>query len=366
MRTDRTAVGRFDLFSADEIARASGAGAAVVRALIASGRVVSFRQLVAPADAAALVRRLSRGAAETARDRSPLTGSPVSRPRSAAGHAMSLVAHAAAVASLLLAARLGLTSPDTEQRVIPTLPSDLVYLMISGPGGGGGGGGLRQNLEPPPPAVEDTVRPRVTATPIVSIRRPPPRYVRSTARLPRPVEQRLDPRDVETPLQELPPTVQAPVATVAAPAPRLAPMGLIASVSTALSAGPGIGGGAGSGRGTGAGSGDGAGLGPGSGGGTGGGPFRPGSGIEPPRLLREVRPTYTEDARRLGIEGDVTLEVTVASDGRVSAVRVVRGLGAGLDQRAAEAVRQWRFSPARRRGTPVAVIVDVSVAFTLR
>jgi TonB family protein len=140
----------------------------------------------------------------------------------------------------------------------------------------------------------------------------------------------------------------------------------MASVSNASSLGPGIGGGAGTGAGVGAGLGDGAGRGPGLGGGPGGGPFRPGTGIDPPRVVREVRPTYTADARRRGIEGDVTLEVVVSREGRVTSIRTVRGLGAGLDERAAEAVRQWRFTPARRQGAPVDVVVEVSVEFTLR
>ena len=102
------------------------------------------------------------------------------------------------------------------------------------------------------------------------------------------------------------------------------------------------------------------------GGGTGGGPYRPGSGITAPAILREVKPDYTEDARRRGLSGDVVLEIVVKSDGRVGAVRVMQGLGAGLDQRAVEAVRQWRFSPARRLGTPVDVLVEVAVEFRLR
>jgi protein TonB len=56
----------------------------------------------------------------------------------------------------------------------------------------------------------------------------------------------------------------------------------------------------------------------------------------------------------------------VDSDGRTTNIRVVRGLGAGLDQQAVAAVRQWRFSPARRNGAPVDVVVDVSVDFRLR
>ena len=138
------------------------------------------------------------------------------------------------------------------------------------------------------------------------------------------------------------------------------------SRADAGSHGPGAGGGTGSGTGTGVGEGDGPGVGPGSGGGTGGGPYRPGSGIEPPTVLREVKPTYTESARQRGITGEVVLEVVVQRDGSVRVGRVIQGLGTGLEERAIEAVRQWRFSPARRMGQPVDVIVEVVVEFRLR
>jgi TonB family protein len=94
--------------------------------------------------------------------------------------------------------------------------------------------------------------------------------------------------------------------------------------------------------------------------------LRPGSGIDAPVLLHEVKPIYTEDARRRAIEGDVMLEVVVRQDGTVGSLRVTRGLGAGLDQKSVEAVRQWRFDPARRRGVPVDVVVEVAVTFKLR
>jgi TonB family protein len=132
------------------------------------------------------------------------------------------------------------------------------------------------------------------------------------------------------------------------------------------SQGSGAGGGAGTGQGTGIGEGNGSGVGPGSGGGTGGGPYRPGAGITPPGLLREVKPDYTEEARRRGVEGDVLLEIVVRKDGGVGEVKVLQGLTGGLDQRAIDAVRQWRFSPAHRFGTPVDVIVEVAVQFKLR
>ena len=82
--------------------------------------------------------------------------------------------------------------------------------------------------------------------------------------------------------------------------------------------------------------------------------------------MREVRPTYTDEARRRAIEGDVLLEIVVRRDGSVGNVRVRRTLGAGLEQKAIEAVRQWRFVPAKKQGVPVDVIVDVAVEFKLR
>ena len=96
------------------------------------------------------------------------------------------------------------------------------------------------------------------------------------------------------------------------------------------------------------------------------GPIGRAAGSRAPTILQEVKPDYTEEARRRSLSGDVVLEIVVRSDGRVGAVRIVQGLGAGLDQRAVEAVRQWRFSPARRFGTPVDVLVEVAVEFRLR
>jgi TonB family protein len=161
------------------------------------------------------------------------------------------------------------------------------------------------------------------------------------------------------------PPVVAPIASK--PADDRDRAGVMAETrATTDSAGPGSGGGAGSGHGTGLGEGEGPGVGPGSGGGTGGGPYRPGSGIEAPQLLREVKPDYTEEARRRGIEGDVLLEIVVRRDGSVGDVRILERLGAGLDERAVGAVRQWRFSPARRLGAPVDVVVEVAVEFKLR
>jgi TonB family protein len=132
------------------------------------------------------------------------------------------------------------------------------------------------------------------------------------------------------------------------------------------SAGSGVGGGAGTGKGTGLGEGDGAGIGDGSGGGTGGGPYRPGSGVDPPKLLKEVRAEYSDAARRANLEGEVVLEIVIRRDGTVGDVKVLKGLGLGLNDQAVQSVRQWRFAPARLKGTPVDVVVEVAVEFRLR
>ena len=83
-------------------------------------------------------------------------------------------------------------------------------------------------------------------------------------------------------------------------------------------------------------------------------------------LLSKIEPEYSEEARRARFQGIVVLDTIVREDGSVQVLRVAQSLGFGLDQRAADAVRQWKFNPARRYGTPVDVIVEVAVEFKLR
>lgn len=354
-----------ELFSAEEIALAAGVDLSDVQAILQSGLVVSFRQFVAPPEAVALVRRLSRGESPDPTERSPLTVVPPTKRRSGLSLFASSLVHVTAAFMIGYASLSGWLSPnDTEQDIRPLPPARIVYLMSPGPGGGGGGGGLRMPTAAPA-AMRKAPTPLVlkTASPVVPVRRPPP--VRSTARLPQPVPPpRVEPKPIDVPRPAPSQVVQAPVVPV--PADPVDTAGVLASRSTAPSAGPGVNGGVGVGVGTGLGEGDGSGLGSGTGGGTGGGPFHPGSGIEPPSVIREVRPSYTDEARRARVEGDVVLEIVVLRDGRVGNIRTIRSLGAGLDQRAADAVRQWRFTPARRQGVPVDVVVQVSVGFKLR
>ena len=121
------------------------------------------------------------------------------------------------------------------------------------------------------------------------------------------------------------------------------------------------------GTGTGVGSGRGPGMGPGSGGGTGGGVYRIGGGVTPPEVVTQAKPTYTAEALRAKIQGSVLLEVIVQRDGTPGRVQVVRSLDAGgLDVRAIEAVREWRFKPGRLGDTPVDVLVTIIMDFSVR
>jgi TonB family protein len=247
----------------------------------------------------------------------------------------------------------------------PRAPTRLVFIMSPGPGGGGGGGGLRNPLPAPRVQRRGPQRPRVsvpavTPKPVVTTRREV-----ETPKDPTPIVTPA-PRPIERPPDPLPSRVLVAPVVAAAAGTREREGVVDRAGDTAASQGSGIGGGAGSGQGSGSGQDLGAGIGDGSGGGTGGGPYRPGSGIEAPRLLREVKAEYTDEARRRGVTGDVVLEIVVRRDGSVGTVSVLQGLGAGLDQRATAAVRQWRFDPARLRGAAVDVIVEVAVEFTLR
>ena len=138
-------------------------------------------------------------------------------------------------------------------------------------------------------------------------------------------------------------------------------------VLSGTSQGPGSGGGVGTGIGTGVGPGRGPGLGPGSGGGTGGGVYRAGGTVSAPRLLKEVKPRYTNEALLNRIQGTVVLEAVVTADGCTSQIQVVRSLDAvGLDQEAVAAVAQWRFVPGRLGTVPVDVLVTIVLDFTIR
>jgi protein TonB len=93
-----------------------------------------------------------------------------------------------------------------------------------------------------------------------------------------------------------------------------------------------------------------------------------GDGVQPPRVIRQVKPSYTEAARDAKIEGIVLLRVVVLRDGTVGRVEVVKSLDSvhGLDDQAVKAARQWLFSPGSRQGEPVAVRVTIELTFSLK
>jgi TonB family protein len=352
-----------DVYSVAEIARAAGVHPRDVRALAEAGIITPLTPggYYSATEAVTAVRTLS-GVGGTQRS----LFRPPNRLRRQPGMpiALSGTLHAAMFGVMTLMTSLAVAK--TQARVGDDLKDlHVVFLASPGPGGGGGGGGLKEPAPPPPAERKGVERMRSP----VAVHHPPAHVVAARPAPP----PRIDPPRVLKPVDP-PPVVKAdaiqPVfapVVAAAPDPRdRAGLPWKGPADSADSHGPGSGGGMGTGQGAGLGEGNGSGIGPGSGGGTGGGPYRPGAGITAPSILREIRPDYTEEGRRRAIEGDVVVEIVVRADGSVGSVTLLKGLGAGLDERAIEAVRQWRFNPAKRYGTPVDVIVEVSVEFKLR
>jgi len=202
--------------------------------------------------------------------------------------------------------------------------------------GGGGGGGDRDKLAAVKGALPKQSREQIT---------PPAVVIRNN-----------DPKLTVDPTVVAPPIQIANMNNLGDP---------LSSVLGPPSNGTGSGSGIGSGSGGGVGSGRGPGVGPGWGGGVGGGAYRVGGGVSAPRILFAPDPDYSEEARKAKYQGTVVLWVVVGPDGRPRDVRVSRSLGLGLDEKAMDAVRSWKFEPARKDGQPVAVQINVEVNFRL-
>ena len=97
-------------------------------------------------------------------------------------------------------------------------------------------------------------------------------------------------------------------------------------------------------------------------------PVRPGNGVTIPKLLHSAGPNYTSEAMKAKIQGTVTLEVVIATDGSVRNPKVINSLDAvyGLDEEAIKCAKLWRFAPGTRDGVPVPVLVTIDMAFTLK
>lgn len=258
----------------------------------------------------------------------------------------SMVLHVTMVVAAIAASYVGArVVQEVKPRETVTLiaPDLSEYLPISNKKndtiGGGGGGGDRDKLEAPKGKLPKLSMEQITP-PAVVVRNENPKL---------PVE----------PTVVIPPQVRLPQSGL----PNLGdPM---SKVSGPPSNGTGSGGGIGSGSGGGVGSGEGPGVGPGRGGGIGGGVFRVGGGVSAPRAVFAPDPEYSEEARKAKYQGVVVLWLIVGPDGRPRDLRVARSLGMGLDQKAIETVRQWRFEPAMKDGKPVAVQINVEVNFRL-
>jgi periplasmic protein TonB len=259
------------------------------------------------------------------------------------GAAGSTVIHLLAVAVIIAATYLGRRIVDVakpKETVLLIAPDDLPVLPPSkSVSGGGGGGGDRDKLQAsqgrlpkqsmqqitPPMAVVRNLQPKLEVAPTIVV---PPDIHLQQPKMP----------DLGDPLSRLP---------------------------SVPSNGTGYGGGIGSGSGGGVGSGEGPGFGPGHGGGTGGGAFRVGGGVSAPKAIYAPDPEYSEEARKVKHMGTVVLWLVVGPDGKPRDIKVLRTLGLGLDEKAIEAVKNWRFEPAMKDNKPVAVQINVEVNFHL-
>jgi len=185
-----------------------------------------------------------------------------------------------------------------------------------------------------------------------------PRFALRQFTPPSAVLANLNPKLTMDPTLIGPPELQAPNVNMAQYGDPLAKIG-------PASNGPGSGGGIGTGTGGGIGPGKGGGFGPGEGGGIGGGVFRVGGGVTAPALVSKVEPEYSEEARKAKYQGSVLLYVEVDASGRAQNIRVLHSLGLGLDEKAMEAVKHWRFRPGTKDGKPVTVAAQVEVNFRL-
>jgi len=205
--------------------------------------------------------------------------------------------------------------------------------------GGGGGGGDRSMLE-----ASKGKLPKLEDKPVV----PPQAQTLDKPKIPMPSAI-----DVQKNIQ-LPDN------------PTLPDIGMKSSSNIVLSNGSGSGGGMGTGSGGGLGSGSGDGYGPGYGGNVGGGLYHIGGGVAAPVLLHQVDPEFSDEARRAKYQGICVISIIVDVNGNPTNPRVIRPLGMGLDEKALEAVKQFRFKPAMKDGkTPVPVQIQVEVNFRL-
>ncbi len=220
----------------------------------------------------------------------------------------------------------------------PLQASPVVSLPRYIPSQGGHGGGGDHDRNP----ASQGVLPRLSLDPQIV---PPAAVVRNQ-----------DPKLAMEPTIVAPPEIKVS---------HLGPLGDPFGVPGPPSNGPGSHGGIGPGDNGGVGPGSTPGAGPFPGSGCCGVPFRVGGGVSAPFPIYAPDPEFTDDARKSKHQGVVILQVVIGADGRAHNMRVVQPLGLGLDQKAVEAVGQWKFEPARKDGRAVPVAVNIEVTFRL-
>src|SRR5947209_4669841 len=260
---------------------------------------------------------------------------------------VSLIVHALAIGGLIYVSYLGgravlqPVKPHEETHLIMPV-SDYVPVTpkLKGPQmGGGGGGGDRSLIQAPKGHLPKVTLDEQITPPTVVIRNDHPKLA---------VEPTITMQPNIKIANNLP-NLGDPKSTVVGPA----------------SNGVGSGGGIGAGVGGGVGIGSGTGFGNGHGGNTGGGVFRVGNGVSAPEVIKEVEPEFSDEARKAKYQGVVVLSAVVDQSGHATNIRVVRGLGMGLDEKAKEALKQWVFRPAQKDGHPVAVASNFEINFRL-
>ncbi len=254
---------------------------------------------------------------------------------------LSFLLHVLAAMVLLISTTFVVSNKQVIQAHVANLVTDISPYILppsAAQAGGGGGGGDRDKLAASKGSLPKFAREQFT---------PPAVILRNE-----------DPKLAIEPTVVVPPEIRLPQTMSQLGDPL---QGVLGPPSSGTGSGSGIG----SGRGGGVGSGRGPGVGPGWGGGIGGGPYRVGGGVSAPRAIFAPDPEYSEEARKAKYQGTVVLWVVIGPDGRTHQIRVARTLGMGLDEKAIEAVRTWKFDPARKDGQAVAVQVNIEVNFHL-
>jgi periplasmic protein TonB len=256
----------------------------------------------------------------------------------------STVAHVIVIALIIggtIFARRIVTKVEAKSAVTQLIdPGDFIPLKpAKTQAGGGGGGGDRDVLK-----ASQGRLPKFSMKPQLA---PPAAVIRN-----------LNPQLAVEPTVMVPPDIKVAMNSM----PNL---GDPKSSAVIPSNGTGGGSGIGEGYGGGVGPGNGRGVGPGEGMGIGGGIYRPGRGVTPPRPTFSPDPEFSEEARKAKYQGTCTLMLVVTADGRPTNIRVANSLGMGLDEKAIETVKTWRFEPGQKDGHPVAVEIAVEVDFHL-